>query len=400
MRRTFADDGAWCWFQDPRAVHINHQFSRTTATWVTRSGVLQVGSYDHRTQETSLFALRSGWGADDHGSGSLLVLPDRRLMAFYAQHNGTGLYCRTTTQPEDIRAWGPEVTVTNASRVTYSNPVYLRDEGTVYVFWRDTDWKPTYSTSSDGTIWSAPRTLIRDAGRAGNDIRPYLKVTSNGRSAIHFAFTDGHPRNESENSVYHFRYERQAFHASDGTSLGHIDSGPISPAAASPVYDGKAQATPAWIWDLALDRDGNPVIAYTRLPHANDHRYHYARWTGKAWSDVQITPGGRWFPQTPALRREREPHYSGGIALDDADPATAYLSRQVDGRFEIEKWTTPDGGASWEVVPITRDSSEDNVRPVIPRGRARSSELLLWMQGRYVHYSDYETGIAMHVRPD
>ena len=381
-------------------MHIRHRFRRTSATWVTRSGVLQVGSYDHDTKETFEFTLRSGWGADDHGSGSLLVLPDRRLMVFYAQHNGMGLYCRATTQVEDIRAWGEEVAVTKASGVTYANPVHLRDEGLIYVFWRGADWKPTYATSADGVTWSSPRTLIRDAGRVVNDVRPYLKVASDGKAAIHFAFTDGHPRDEPENSVYHFRYERQELRASDGTFLGRSDDVPISPGAASIVYDGKQQCVPAWIWDLALDHGGNPIIAYTRLPRTDDHRYHYARWTGQAWSDTQLTPGGRWFPRTPILRREREPQYSGGIALDHANPSTAYLSRQVDARFEIEKWTAADGGRRWDVVPVTSSSDQDNVRPVVPRGFEGGGGLLLWLQGRYVHYTNYDMRVAMHADPD
>ncbi|MEO8847273.1 MAG: BNR-4 repeat-containing protein [Casimicrobiaceae bacterium] len=367
---------------------------------MTRSGVLQVGSYDHDTKETFAFALRTGWGSNDHGSGSILVLPDRRLMVFYARHNGIGLYCRSTTQAEDISEWGEEAAVTVDSGVVYSNPVYRHDEGLIYVFWCGADWKPAYATSGDGVTWSAPRTLFRDAAHAGNEVRPYFKMCSDGGSIIHFAFTDGHPRDEAENCVYHFRYERQEFRASDGTLLGHIGDGPISPSAASLVYDGKPQRIPAWIWDLALDQNGNPVIAYVRLARAGDHRYHYAQWCGEAWSDRQITRGGRWFPQTPFLRREREPHYSGGIALDHANPSTAYLSRQVGERFEIEKWTTTDGGEHWDITPITSGSVQDNVRPVVPRGIPGDHEWVLWLQGRYVHYTNYATRIAMHVVPD
>ena len=125
---SFASDGAWCWFQDPRAVHIRHRYRRTYATWVTRAGALQIGAHDHDARETSILELKSGWNADDHGSGSLLVLPDCRLMAFYSQHNGTGLFCRTTSRPEDIDEWDDEIAVTRAPGLTYANPVYLSDE--------------------------------------------------------------------------------------------------------------------------------------------------------------------------------------------------------------------------------------------------------------------------------
>ncbi len=395
MLRTFAGDGAWCWFQDPRAVCIRHRFDRIYATWVTRTGALQIGAYDHDLHETSIFELRREWGRDDHGSGSLLVLPDGRLMVFYAQHNGRGLYCRTTSRPEDIGAWDDEIAVTRESGVTYSHPVHLRDEGLIHVFWRGADWKPAYATSPDGRVWSEARTLIRDVGRAANRIRPYLKVVSDGQSAIHFAFTDGHPRDEAQNSVFHFRYERKEFRTEDGSRLGGFADLPISHRSSSVVYDGKLHGVRAWIWDVALDRGGRPIIAYTRLPRADDHRYHYARWNGQTWNDVQITPGGRWFPQTPILQREREPHYSGGIALDHANPSIAYISLQIDGTFEIEKWTTSDDGNTWEATPITSSSRQDNVRPVVPHGSEGSGNELLWMQGHYVHYTNFDTRIQL-----
>ena len=45
----FAPDGAWCWFQDPRAVYFNRQHERTYAGWMTGHGNLEVGAFDHAT---------------------------------------------------------------------------------------------------------------------------------------------------------------------------------------------------------------------------------------------------------------------------------------------------------------------------------------------------------------
>jgi ribosomal protein S18 acetylase RimI-like enzyme len=125
---TVTDDGAWCWFQDPRAVFIDGEFRRTYAQWVTTEGTLEVGVYDHDSDSLWSINLRDDWGANDHNVGSFLVLPDRRLMAFHAQHNGTGLFSRTTIRPEDISEWGPIITVADTPRITYSHPVYLADE--------------------------------------------------------------------------------------------------------------------------------------------------------------------------------------------------------------------------------------------------------------------------------
>jgi hypothetical protein len=42
-----------------------------------------------------------------------------------------------------------------------------------------------------------------------------------------------------------------------------------------------------------------------------------------------------------------EPNYSGGIALDHSDPSRLALSRSINGVFEIEFWSTNNGGQSW-----------------------------------------------------
>ena len=65
---TITEDGAWCWFQDPRAVYIEGKFKKTYTGWVTRGGKLQVGAYDHRTGKTEIITLKEKWGADDHNT--------------------------------------------------------------------------------------------------------------------------------------------------------------------------------------------------------------------------------------------------------------------------------------------------------------------------------------------
>lgn len=397
-QQAFSDDGAWCWFQDPRAVYVEGKHKQTYAQWMTRDGTLRVGSYDHKTGQCQAHTLKEKWGADDHNVGSFLVLPDKRLMVFYATHGGAGLYCRTSKNPEDISQWEDEVTVVGGRGVTYSHPVYLSSEKMFYVFWRGPTRKPTYSTSRDGKVWGEPRVLIQEKDRKGNE-RPYVKIVSDGKSSIHFAFTDSHPLSEPTNSIYYLRYEKGAFYMADGAKVGSMDSLPIQHSESDLVYDAAPTKARTWVWDIALDKAGRPVILYTRMPSETDHRYHYARWTGKEWLDTELCAAGRWFPQTPEGKKETEPWYSGGMCLNHSNPSVVYLSRQVNGVFEIEKWTTRDGGKIWVSVPITKGSKNLNVRPVAPRGYAGKYDHLLWMHGAYTHFTDYRTGIMMLAGP-
>lgn len=371
------------------------EHARTYAQWMTHDGKLQIGAYDHETREVVVHTLKEKWDRDDHNVGAFVILSDKRLMVFYARHNKQGIFCRTTSNPEDITRWDDEVTVSDASHITYAHPVYLSEEKKFYVFWRGSSWKPTFATSSDGKSWSEPEVLIQDSGRESIGVRPYTKIISDGESSIHFAFTDGHPRNEAQNSVYYLRYSGGQFFKADGGLVGHIHALPIRHSDSDVVYDGGTANVRAWVWDIALDHQGRPVIAYTRLPAENDHRYCYARWTGSGWLDVEITPGGGWFPQTPEGKIEPEPHYSGGMAIDHSNPSTLYLSRRINGLFEIEKWSTSDQGETWLSRAITKNSQHINVRPVVARGYVGDKDHVLWMFGAYEHFTKYRTGIKL-----
>lgn len=393
--RVLSGDGAWCWFQDPRAVYVNGRRERTYAQWVTQDGRLQLGAYDHAAGTPEFHVLKEMWGGDDHNTGAFLVLPDNRLMVFYARNRKQGIFCRTALSPEDIAHWGEEVVVSDASDITYANPVYLSAEKQFYLFWRGPTRMPTFSTSADGVVWAEPRVLIQDAGVGPGCARPYFKLASDGISSIHFAFTDDHPQQAPQNSVYYMRYAEGCFYRADGARVGDLDSLPIPHARCDRVYDGRTGHGRGWVWDIAVDDQGLPAIVYARFPKNTDHRYCYARWSGNGWRNVELAAAGKWFPQTPPGKTETEVFYSGGLALDHSAPAIVYLSREIRNVFEIEQWKTPDRGLTWEVTPITRRSEHDNVRPVVPQGYPGGDAHLLWMSGNYEGYEKFKTGIRM-----
>jgi len=394
---NFTADGTWCWFSDPRALARN---GTTYAGWMKSDGSVIVGAWEHATGKIITHNLHPRLERDDHDNPALIFLPDGRLAAFYSLHAKGDMRLRITTRPADISDWQPERSLgfhdpkRGRQGTTYANPVVLSDEdNALYVFWRAADFKPTFAISRDlGKTWSAPQTLVTRPG-ANAINRPYLKLYSDGKGRIDFVFTDGHPRNEPTNSVYYLRYEHGAFFKADGTRLGEMKDLPLDPARCDCVYSGTNDGR-AWIWDIATTADGQPVIAFTRHPTEEDHRYAYARWDGKAWALSEICPAGKWFPQTPSGTKEREPHYSGGMALDHASPFTLYTSRRIEGVFEIEKWQSADAGKTWTARPVTAHSDHDNVRPFVVRNAASDGPALLWMNSEhYVHYTDYHTTI-------
>ena len=395
LPRVLTPDGAWCWFADPRAVHFAGNHDRTYAGWVNSRGDIVVGQFDHASAHITEVVVRKRLERDDHANPALWIAADGRITVVYTKHAGEAFYARTTEQPEDITVWRAErVFRPNAGKYgrnnyCYPNPYRLTAENDrVYMFWRGDHWKPTMSVSDDGGMtWSEGRIVLMRGGSTTHN-RPYLKAESNGRDTIHLAFTDGHPRNEPQNSIYYARYRGGRFERADGSTITLLAALPFVPRSGDVVYDGKKTDVRAWIWDVAEDAKGHPVIVYARLPQEREHRYHYARWDGQRFVDHEICIAGPWFPATPSGRREREPHYSGGVVLDHEDPNVVYVSRHVDGVFEIERWQTHDLGKTWTSSPVTENSKHHNVRPFVVRNRGTSGPAVLWMcvDGEYTKY--------------
>lgn len=395
-------NGSWCWFSDPRAVYYEGRHKRTYCGWVDNFGDIQIGFYDHETHEIHSSVLYDNLQADDHDNPSILFDEQGRLLIFFNRHGGSSLYLVRSAEPEEITTWGPvkqlhlndpEVLkkMNCADEYTYTCPVMLSAEhGRIYLFWRGADSKPTYSYSDDdGETWTAGKIFFMPE-RIYNGRRPYVKIYSDGVDKIHFTLTDGHPRDEQKNNIYYMYYKGGSFYKASGEKIKDAKDLPVKPEEADLVYDASRGNARAWNWDVAQDKDGNPVIAYAKFPNDSTHIYSYAAWDGKKWNNDDLVNSGRWFQQTRKGTKESEPNYSGGMGIDHESPNILYLSVNRDSVFEMEKWETTNQGKSWKVEKITSGSSNDNVRPFAVRNAKEGSPLqVLWMQNsRYRHYAN------------
>jgi BNR repeat-containing family member len=407
---SFTDNGAWCWFSDPRAIFYK---GRTYAGWVDSLGNIIVGYYDHKTRYIETRVLHENLEVDDHDNPSLFIDRDGKLMVFYSKHSGSEpIYLLRATRAEDISQWEEldELKLNDtiayqglSDTYTYTNICQLADENDkLYLFWRGADYKPNVSVSMDnGKSWEAGKIFVLPE-RIYKDRRPYMKVASNDKDVIHFAFTDGHPNREFTNSIYYAKYKKGSFYKANGEKIADWSQLPLSPPLTDVAYDAKLTTEKAWIWDIAENKEGNPVLVYSRFPTDSAHVYYYSVWSENKWNHHELINSGHWFPETPAGKVEREPNYSGGIVLDHSDPSIVYLSVKRNGIFEIEKWTTGNNGKDWSIESITSNSKSNNVRPFVIRNHgAQDSPSVLWMNvEKYVHYTDYQTSIKMNVKND
>lgn len=426
---TFNDDGGWCWFQDERAiVHDGKLIVGSVAAGfrdAARRGNIEAVTYDLASGRTTHSVLHehlvhgSEELYDDHNAPAFVARPDGHIVAVYSKHGPENVfYHRISARPNDSADWRPvkAFAPSETSRITYSNLLWLAGEndgkGRLYNFFRglDNSWKPSYSFSDDGgETWSSGGIAIDVPGEVRH--RPYVKYVSNGVDTIHLFYTEAHPH-RYDNGTYHVFYRNGDLHASDGNVLRSLSEGLKDPSEGTRIFAGDAENV-AWVSDIHLDRDGRPYVGYSvhkRTPGQSaeqlgqDHRYRYARWTGREWMDYEIAYAG-------TRLYSGEDHYTGLIALDPEDPDRVYISTdahpdtgeplisEADGKrhYEIFRGVSRDKGATWKWEPVTRNSTVDNIRPIVPPGAGNRS-IVLWLRGTYRTYTDYELEVVGEIR--
>jgi hypothetical protein len=418
------DNGAWSWFMDERAIVDAGRLivgsvrasGRSQGEDLAGSGNVELSVLDLETRQQRRIVLHEHLEPDDHDSPGLLVLPDGRYLAAYTKHGAERrMYWRISSRPADPYAWREEGSFetpgkdARADNVTYANPFRLATEhGRIFLFHRGLGLEPNYLVSDDGArSWRYGGHLLK--GRGG--YAPYLKYASDGIATIHFVATEDHPRN-FDNSLYHGFVQEGVVHRSDGKAVAPLSTSVETALNAwdlTRVFQGDKDHV-AWMSDLQLDASGRPVVLFTvqrdgaGLPRGQggaDHRFHYARWDGREWLVHEIAYAGlRLYPG--------EDDYTGLGAIDPLDTATVVISTDAepasgaslvsrsDGQRHHELFIgrTRDGGASWRWEALTRDSREDNLRPLIPIWKDPRLALV-WMRGSYRAYGGEWTTRAM-----
>lgn len=422
-----APDGAWTWFNDERAIWHNGYLYTGYVLSDGRYGVTRYNPVNKQSLETIISTPRSQ-EKDDHNNPSFTPLPDGRLLIVYAKHSRDKHYyyrISNNTTPDSLDDWGSELihSTTDVRAVTYANTYRLSGENNrIYNFMRNINFNPTVTYSDDdGQTWSDPIQVI-DVGT--NDIRPYPKYWSDDPNRIDMMYSSGHPQTRPT-SLYHMYYENQAFKATDGSTVKSFAALPLNYDAGergTPIYlyntsqwgagEGIDDWIPGgrpWTWDIVRDGE-NPVVAFQvssdGVVNGNGETrifYYYARWTGTEWDTTMIAHGGEHL-------YDGQSDYGGGMAIDPENPNVVYISTNAaepfanrtanlseiplaaNGRYEIWKGVTADGGKTFTWTPITENSSEDNMRPIVPDNHGYDNHVI-WFQGRYDNYLDWDTRV-------
>lgn len=384
---TTAPDGAWTWFGEPRAIHVS---GWTYFGYVDTSGNVCLRTYEHASDTVGAeIVLHSALDVDDHVNPTLLVRPDGKLQTFYSRHEplSTTLLTRVSvatiaSDPDLSSGFATEVSLDSqlaATSYDYASPFMLGS--TIYLFWRSipsgNNYNLVWSTSSDGDTWAAAQTLYHNTTKTH---RAYWKIACDG-SRIDFAVTDGSPNTDTTHVSHFYTTDGSTWRNSAGTSLGALPGGGYAFSAFSSVF---ASAN-AWVYDIGYV-GGEPVILYPTYPSEfTSHQYNYAAWDGAAWDLNDICLAGTGIDTATHV-------YSGGFCLDKNDAQIVYASREVSSQWEMYRYTTADGGATWSEEAITAGSSAKNIRPTAVLD-ADVELAVIWMFGSYTGYTAFNCGI-------
>ncbi len=387
---TLTTNGAWTWFNDPRAIY-DARTNRVYTGWISNTGTIQFAAHELKSGKTTVLDLKTGFEADDHNNPAFLLHDDGTITAFYTAHRTEyperAVLWRTMTPKDDgTYSLGPEQRIMRDDDVqgekknTYCNPFHLSKEHRTYLFSRGANFNPVYRIHEDGAdpnAWSAAKNFILNAPN-----RPYLKYDSNGVDRISFLYTDGNP-GSVKNNVYYMYLQNGALYDADGSIIRKLADAPIVPGNAKKVFDRLANNSPAgdssWVWDLSHDPvTQDPIATYVSFVGLK-HIYHYTRFDGEKWIDHRFD-----FDTGGSIEgKGLGDNYSGGLVLDHTDPSIVYLSRPMDGEYALEQWKTSDGGATWTTKRIAIEKTDKILRPYVPLNRPKDTEMVLWLSGEY-----------------
>jgi hypothetical protein len=431
------DNGGWCWYQDDKIIYdpVGGNILVSTAggngfggVSGTRTNDMDTTTFNIATGKRTRVVAREGFGGDDHNMGAFWIRPDGRYLHVYAPHYSANddTYFRLATYPNDGSAWGSEhsynwKTIPGPTRPTetqdlsYTNVHYLSGEGTgkgrLYNIARVFTRTPNISYSDnwgDPNTWKYMGRLNKPVGGATYS-NFYHKFRGNGVDRIDFIGCENHPRNYN-NSIYHGYIKGGKAYNSYGTIIDSnlFNADACSIQAFTPVFiadqsQGPTSYHTGWTNEIELDKNGFPVCLFqTRYGTqtwgdgsgqnnigAADHRFFYGRFDGSNWHITELCKMGTGL-HTP------EQDYLGIGCIHPDDANLIYVSTPFDPRddselehHEIFKGVTYDNGATWDWTQITIDSTEDNIRPAIPKWDAYNTAVF-WTRGSYPGQENYD----------
>ncbi|MBD0825396.1 polysaccharide lyase family 8 super-sandwich domain-containing protein [Aestuariibaculum marinum] len=420
------EDGAWSVNSQPSAIYYN---GSSYFAWVNSNKSLVAASYNHTTgyyQEQVVATSFRG----DFASPALLVRGNGQILLFSSKNEGEAhYYVWVTTNPEDVSQWSASKTGT-AYGAGGTLPFTVGDD--VYILTRSKN--NVGVTYASGLNADTSEIIEADMGSRtvrsglfspgnGNDYTtkldiPYMTACQGSDGSIHIVYTQlasggtqGNYYAYNEGSIHYVKFEGTStaetglsynLYKANGETISSIDAGNPPDI----IFGEAATGKKAWAYDIQLDDEGLPVVLFASFnPDGTEHVYNQARWnnTSNSWEISEITTAGDGLlTDAYSANQSKFPAHalsSGGMNFASGDISTVYLSkRNSQDIFEIYKFGTNDGGATWaetEVLTTGTPSNNVNIRPKRIMNAPENAPIdLIWMKGAYTSPVDFSTAMV------
>jgi hypothetical protein len=356
-QQTIANKAILEWIQKPSAVRVNEKYNRTYFSWINHQGKIQIRYFDHQSNRLSstvtvddLYQDFKIEAIDDHNPPSILALPDKSFLLFYAVHDvNNAFFAKKSTASESIERWSSRISLYENGQKTKYNYIqpFLMQNNEIIVFYRTGVFyhsKIAYKQSSDnGKTWSKERVLV-DFGDVG--LYPFVFVRNNN---IYLAWNLSLYDNSKHNLYYTY--------SNDGGKNWYSPNDipvnlPISNEDEMIIKD--TGNTPAFILDISLDQNNQLMIVYGYENDPN-HQIRIIRKKDTGWEDKLIT-------KTKLLYNGKH-FFPPGAVVNPDNPDQVLLSKKR-AKLEIELWEYNRQTKQWHwKTNITSGSYFDNFRP-------------------------------------
>jgi hypothetical protein len=413
---AISKDAIYTWYGEPKAIYYEGAHKRTYMTWNSSTGTKGIGYYDHDTQDTMTLPLPPmPYGSDDHCHPAIIARPDGKLIIFCTGHDGNEVTELIAKNPEDISSWEAPIYPGGNGGYCYPNAVFLKaegDSGRFYLFFRDSLLEPWFTTSDDwGKTWKPVMHLFHVSTYPNDAYKPYVKYASNDIDEIQMVIERQNRQGAAaDKPIYFAKYRNDSFYQDNGRFICTKATLPLLDNVLDTIFYASRFGCSNTCYDVALDSNNNAVAVMDMFQDTGINIYWYMRWTGTSWFKTPFVNSGNY--------RGCQSGFAAGVTLDHENPNNVYLCRQMltptatpfnmaDTSYtnyknnlkvscwkasayphELEKWTTHNGGATWDSLPITRNTANTymntNCLPCVPRHHKAGNKIeVMWLNGLY-----------------
>lgn len=316
------------WWVYPLSYKYKGMRDNTYVGYTTSEGYSGVASINNKDRKVMKKHLKKGV-IDDHNGVSVMVMPDGKILTAYCGHNEDKFaHIRISKHRECIEEFEDDILIPFPATTSYTQLFYKDNRYHLFTRVSGSEWMWMYTSSADGRVWATPKKLLKSS------LQYYLKVTDTTHPNVLKLVMYSNPQAADTNiRLGYFNIKTgEILNADYSTVLGNIseDSGILKDNFTIVVPKGDKTLR---LLDVAITGTSKTIIAYAEFTTKDDIVYKVATYESSNTTYSNSINAGQPFyvPST----------YVGGVVLLNEN--TLIVSREENGVWYIEKWTSSDG---------------------------------------------------------